>query len=66
MKAALERVSRYQCNYLNLPVKDLAAAIPFHETVPRKKARDQEMGCLRAGLLGSNERSTSENRLSIA
>lgn len=33
MKAALERVFGYQGDTMNLPVPDLAAALPFYETV---------------------------------
>jgi catechol 2,3-dioxygenase-like lactoylglutathione lyase family enzyme len=33
MKANLEKASGYQGDKMNLPVKDLAAALPFYETV---------------------------------
>jgi catechol 2,3-dioxygenase-like lactoylglutathione lyase family enzyme len=33
MKSILERAWGYQSDHMNLPVRDLAAALPFHETV---------------------------------
>ena len=33
MKATLEKAFGYQGNNMNLPVRDLAAALPFYETV---------------------------------
>jgi catechol 2,3-dioxygenase-like lactoylglutathione lyase family enzyme len=33
MKATLEKASGYQGNNMSLPVRDLAAALPFYETV---------------------------------
>ncbi len=33
MKATLEKASGYQGDSMNLPVRDLAAALPFYETV---------------------------------
>jgi catechol 2,3-dioxygenase-like lactoylglutathione lyase family enzyme len=33
MKATLEKASGYQGDNMNLPVRDLAAALPFYETV---------------------------------
>ena len=33
MKATLERVFGYQGDHMNLPVADVAAAVPFYETV---------------------------------
>lgn len=33
MKAALEKVFGYQGNNMDLPVRDLAGALPFYETV---------------------------------
>ena len=33
MKGTLEKAFGYRGNHMNLPVKDLAAALPFYETV---------------------------------
>src|SRR5688500_17119990 len=64
MKATLEKVFGYQGDNMNLPVRDLAAALPFYETMlgfkvisrgetPHKSAvlaRDQiQMGLLENG-----------------